>query len=437
MIPVLILAATLFAGCSPELTEPRYNDGDADFSKFIAIGGGLAAGYGDNALHKVNQQYSFPAIMGERFLKTSGTTYLQPLMNDGDGLGLLNNARHVYKLTNSDCGAPFIKALPISPTGDLTNTAWIGAAIQYQNLSVPGSRISDLDKQTFGDPNPLIGNKFYARFASNPGQSTVLNDAIIQNPTFYALLIGLEDIYAYAAGGGVQSKDSITSSSTFEAELITITGALNSVNAKGIIGTIPYPNTIPYFISIPWNGLELDATTAANYTQLYQSLNPAISFHEGFNAFVVSDTSAPAGRRQMIEGEMVLLRTSIDSIKCHGLGSLIGIPGKNYLSIQEVNEINNAIDGYNNIIRSTAMINNLAVAELDNLFNRLLSEYTFSGAVYSSSYIFNSAFSTDGFYPSPRGNALIANEFINTINQYYSARIPLADVNSYPTPFIP
>jgi len=43
-----------------------------------------------------------------------------------------------------------------------------------------------------------------------------------------------------------------------------------------------------------------------------------------------------------------------------------------------------------------------------------------------------SAISLDGFSPTPRGSAAIANKFIIEMNTFYEANIPLVDINQYP-----
>ena len=64
-------------------------------------------------------------------------------------------------------------------------------------------------------------------------------------------------------------------------------------------------------------------------------------------------------------------------------------------------------------------------------FTRLQAGILFNNVNFSAEYLDGGAFSTDGYHPSQRGGALIANEIITTINRFYSAKIPQADVNAY------
>ena len=67
----------------PELTA-----GSVDFSKFVAIGNSLTAGFTDNALFIAGQENSLPNILSQKFALVGGGSFTQPLMNDNVG-GLL------------------------------------------------------------------------------------------------------------------------------------------------------------------------------------------------------------------------------------------------------------------------------------------------------------------------------------------------------------
>lgn len=436
-ILVITVCTWVIAGCSTELTEPKYNDGDADFTTYIAIGGGYAAGYSDHALHLEHQRYSYPAILAGSFARTSGGEFRQPLVNPGVGLGLNGNSRSRFSMVASSCGDPYINTTFVDSTGDQSNTSWIGAAIRHQNMGVPGARITDLNKQEFGDPSPFIGNVFYSRFAVNPGQSTVIGDALIQGPTFFTLSIGLEDILSYAVNGGGSSQDSITSPAVFESELTNLVSSLTSLDADGVITTIPDIQSLPFFSAIPWNGLVLDASEAQDLNLIYSSINPSIQFQEGSNAFVISDTSDPSGFRQIMPGEFILLSNSPDSILCAGFGSEKPFKASGILTKPEADLIRQAIIDYNMAITDIATQFDLAVADLNASFRNLETGYLFGGVTYTNNYVLRSLFSSDGIYPNPKGSAFIANEVIRTVNEHYGARLPMVDIHDYSGNILP
>src|SRR5437763_12463825 len=99
-----------------------------------------------------------------------------------------------------------------------------------------------------------------------------------------------DDVYAYAIPGGAM--DAITPSAGpagygFDASIDAIVSTLTSNGAKGVIANIPDITSIPYFNTIPYNGLVLDDANAAALTQAYQPLG--ITFHAGANGFIIED----------------------------------------------------------------------------------------------------------------------------------------------------
>src|SRR5690606_26936707 len=67
---------------------PTYSSGNADFSKFVAIGNSLTAGFSDGTLFMKGQEASFPNILSQQFALAGGGVFTQPLIDDNVG-GLL------------------------------------------------------------------------------------------------------------------------------------------------------------------------------------------------------------------------------------------------------------------------------------------------------------------------------------------------------------
>jgi hypothetical protein len=56
---------------------------------------------------------------------------------------------------------------------------------------------------------------------------------------------------------------------------------------------------------------------------------------------------------------------------------------------------------------------------------------TVNGYTMKEDYVSGGAFSLDGFHPSPRGYALIANKFIEAINAKYESTVKTVNVGTY------
>ena len=88
---VLFLAIT---ACDTDTEEPNSSDfeftqvfsGDADFSSYVAMGGGVTAGMTDNSLFMAGQMGSYPNIMASVMSQTdTGGEFTQPYVDDNVG----------------------------------------------------------------------------------------------------------------------------------------------------------------------------------------------------------------------------------------------------------------------------------------------------------------------------------------------------------------
>lgn len=433
VILLYLSTALLFStACKTSFDEVTYNNGDAEFARFLSVGSGYMAGYADNALYRDAQLNSIPALLSERFALVGGGSFLQPLVNPGTGLGLNGNAKYMLMNVANACGTgTILKPFPVSDTADVSNYNWLGNLYSFNNMAVPGARIYDLNSQEFGSPSPFLGNALYSRFASMPSTSTVAGDATLLNPTFVTLWVGMDDIYDYAMAGGDQGDDSLTKPVSFGDMYSSLVAQVIPPTAGAVLANIPSLNSIPFFTSISWNGLVLNATQATELNALYAVVDPSISFTIGNNPFIIADPAEPTGRRKIRVGEYILLSTPRDSIVCNDWGTLVPIPQKYVLDKDEALAIENAVSGYNAVIATTAASGNFALADMNALFKKLNKGILFNGVNYTTEFLKESAFSTDGFYPNQNGYALLANEFLRVINIKYSSNLPLIDANSF------
>jgi len=88
----VVTTCVIISACGADFNNPVgdrvSSSGSADFSKFVAIGDSLTAGYADGALYLSGQKNSFPAVLAAQFAKAGGGDFTQPLVSDNLG-GLL------------------------------------------------------------------------------------------------------------------------------------------------------------------------------------------------------------------------------------------------------------------------------------------------------------------------------------------------------------
>lgn len=431
-----IAAVAVLSGCKPDLIAPEAHLGDIDVATYVAIGSDGAAGYSDDALHSDGQDNSYASILASQFSLLNATDFNSPTVSASSaGINLDSNSRLVlgYK---TDCnGETSLSPVRQANQGDLSI---LGANIYssgFNNLGVPGTPITSINISGYGNPANGVGNfnPYYARMASDQVNSSILSDATAQTPTFFTVDLGEADIMKYATGGGMAPQPIVANGAAgigFDGTLDEIVSSLAINGANGAISNIPNVLDYPYFTTIPFNGLTLDADRVTTLNNVFNPLG--ISFVEGDNPFVIEDPAEPFGVRKMVEGELVLLSVPLDSIKCFGMGSIAGIPNKYVLTISEIQNIESARIGYNSAISTIASNHGLAMVDKASLVSSLNDGLVYNGFSMSTTFVTGGAFSLDGRNLNPNGQALLANLYIESINLTFNARIPTVNVNSYP-----
>jgi len=458
ILSALILIA--FAGCQPTIEDFPASNGNADFTRYVALGNSLTAGYADGALYKSAQANSYPAILARQLAKVGGGAFVQPVVDNE--IGLFGNKRVLGYAT--DCKG-VTSLSPVIAEGTPVGLPGALAPVGYpvQNLGVPGAKAAHLIFPGYGNPAGLLtqppsANPYFVRFASS-ATTSVLADAMAQNPTFFSLWIGNNDVLGYALAGGENNVgESITSMDVFNFAYNTLVETLTSGGAKGVVANIPDITSIPFFNTVPAMGLVLTEEQAAQLNGAYAQVENyirtvvgipnfsyGISFKAGVNPFVVEDRNFPyplpkAFRvRQAKPGELILLTVPQDSLKCAGMGTFslekqrpYGIPQNFVLDEEEVQNIKTAVANMNATIKNLADQKGLAFVDVATLLESAKTGLVYDGITFSTTFVTGGIFSLDGVHMNQRGAAIVANAFIEAINKKYGASIPKADITAYP-----
>ena len=239
---------------------PELTSGSADFSKFVAIGNSLTAGFTDNALFIAGQENSLPNILSQKFALVGGGSFTQPLMNDNVG-GLLFGGN---QMPDGSFGPRlyFDGSGPAGLPGVPSTEVFAPSSAPYNNVAVPGAKSYHLLFDGYGNPANLqlgLANPYFVRMASAPN-ATVLGDAMAQNPSFFSLWPGENDVLGYALSGGDGSNPITPSAGPpgvgFDQTYGFLVATLTSGGAEGVVANIPYVTTIPHFTTVPHNPLD-------------------------------------------------------------------------------------------------------------------------------------------------------------------------------------
>ncbi|MEZ2415273.1 G-D-S-L family lipolytic protein [Muriicola sp. E247] len=274
---LLAFTGVLLISCSDDDTtmtttpppDPvNYTSGSADFSNYVAVGNSLTAGYSDAALFIDGQTASFPNMLAENFALAGGGAFTIPFMADNLGGATLGGQTILGNrlILSFASGSP--APVPVSGQGatEISNTL----TGPFNNMGVPGAKSFHLAAPGYGNVAgvPLgAANPYYARFATS-ASATVIGDAAVQNPTFFSLWIGNNDILSFATSGGAgvdqagnldpttYGGNDITDPNVFASVYDGLLQTMTANGADGVVVNIPDVTSIPYFTTVPHNPLD-------------------------------------------------------------------------------------------------------------------------------------------------------------------------------------
>ncbi len=484
---MLLLVSLTFVACTTKedeiIVDNNSSDnlpltaGTADFSKYVALGNSLTAGFSDNALFIDGQKGAWTNILAQQFKLVGGGDFKIPFMADNVG-GFAGSTRFTPRLylapPTTPGGSPSPSSVALPPYSQFSTTTLTPLVGQFNNMGVPGAKSFHLLFDGYGNPANLalgLANPYFVRFASAPNKS-ILQDAMAQTPTFFSLWIGNNDVLGYATSGGVTSaQDPVNGGDItpisgapgvgFDGTYGALVTTLTSGGAKGVVANIPYVATLPYFTTVPHNPVPLDAATAGalNSAAAYGAYNGAlaqlklagliteaerakrtITFSAGTsNAVVIIDETlqdltpinpALIKMRQATSKDLIVLSartfigTTVGGNPQQVNGVSVPLSDKWVLTEAEILELKTATDAYNITIKSLAESKGLAFVDANKILTEVATMgITSNGYTVNASYVTGGAFSLDGVHPSPRGYALIANEFIKAINAKYGSNL--------------
>lgn len=478
-----------------DVKDIQVTKGDADFSNYISLGNSLTSGFRDNALYIDGQNESYPSIIAGQMKLAGGGNFVQPLMADNNGGLLLGNTPiqgtklYIQSFTN---GSPDIANVAAAPTtniankitGPLNNFGVPGA--KSFHLIAPGYG-------NIAGVVPGTANPYYVRFSSST-TSTVVGDAVAKHPTFFSLWIGNNDVLSYATSGGLgvnqagntnpatYGSNDISDPNVVAGSIKAILDAMKAGGAtKGVIANIPYVTSIPYFTTVPYNPLTpsaLGANLATLNASLYGPLKQALTaFGAGnrinllsttsSNPVLIKDTSlqdlsaqltaalTPAlglptatafgqifgqARQTTVDDYILLTTRAVIGTTVTGAPAPVNVYGISYplqnqhvLTKIEAAGVKTAVDAYNTSIKTLADSYGLAFVDANGKMLELngQSGISFDGVKYTAKFVTGGAFSLDGVHLTGRGYAIVANEFIKSINAKYKSTLPQVNPNSY------
>lgn len=379
------------------------------FTKYIAVGGSLTAGYTNGGLYREGQLASYPNLVAQQI----GVKFDQALfaVEQENGTGFLATSQN----NTSPQFDKISDKLAVITTSPLTLTKYSGSVIN--NYGVAGLRVSDVNNAGFGNAKTQGFNPFYERILPLGKEETSYTDFVKEsNASFFVASIGEQDLLSYATSGG---KTSMTETSLFAINIQKFLDALVVNKAKGILTNIPNILDLPYF----------NFYTLQEFAKSVGTTDIFITTGNG----VVREASV--NDKILMEAILNVGKTNTANQK-KGFSLAYPLSNEEVLDKDEISIIASHLNDFNGILKLEANKRGIVLADLNGLYAQVKNKnYTVNGIKFNNSVFTGGFFSLDGLNPTPRGSAVIANEIIKVINENYKnslkTAIPSLDVSKF------
>lgn len=460
--PWIAFLALIISACAPKLDkEFTPSKGSADFTKYVAVGNSLTAGFADGGLYLEGQQNSYPSMLAGQFKIVGGGDFQQPLFDatQANGSGYLQ-LKGFYP-NGSPILQPTTTMLAIrgtttpNPLLNPMGVLYTKYTNPISNYGVPGIRLSDIMDGNYASSNP-----FYERILTDAeigANKTYLQKIVESQPTFFTCWLGNNDALQFAGSGGVVP---LTPTDAFNQLYTGVITALTQNAAKGVVATIPDITTIPLFTTVPpslkkiltANGIPgLVVQSGHGLTKKGVDVTiivvPTSTLFDGTSGKVLLPLTAAAylpligqqtgkywndfAKSNGIPRAVVYGAYGIDTTKMFGLDPSNPFPTGLILDGTEIDNVTASVNSYNATIKSVAAAKGLAFVDFFQILKNYQTPQVINGATYSSAFISGNLFSLDGVHLTPAGYAIVANEYIKAINTTYQSNIPLVSVSQY------
>jgi hypothetical protein len=435
-ISLSIIGITLMHACKNKFDDKKLSSGTANFTRYVAVGNSLCAGFTDGALSYEGQVNSFPRMLAAQFSLVGGGEFKTPfLSNIGNGNNGSGSPAYQLVLQADNSVLPKI----IGTATNINDGSTIAAAGPYNHIGVPGIRAVDATVAGYGIFNPFLG-----RINNNSVTRSLITEALATNPTFFTFWLGSNDVLGWALEGGTGAVQTTVGfpfpgSLTYPGTLkISIEAALDSLiqnGAKGVVANVPDVSSTPYFTTIPYTYNITRQSLVDSLNTAYIAYNASapsaskINWVLGANPLIINDDNAFFSLRKATANDYICL--SAANAISSGQGLFTPLADNLVLDIDEANLARTYTSSYNTYIKNAADARNLAYFDVNSFLATFKNGLMYNGVNISPVFVTGGGFGLDGVHPTPRGYALIANEFIKVINKHYNACIPMVDVLKY------
>lgn len=376
--------------------------------RYISIGGSLSAGVMNGGIDMESQLSSFPNLLARQMGVDS---FSLPLFEGSfkNGTGQMTATAEggmLIRKVSSESAFGEDEQLPkINRRIDNLAVPYLKVRELTTRENEPGAFLPNFNKESYRHLNRYID----AGKEGNSSYISVLKDRLA-DVDFFTWELGADDFTEYFFKGGCGAPVSfVTSEREGNFPENEILKELVARGAKGVIANVPEVLAFPIY-------------------HFYNSKN--LTDNSGESVYI--RRYAGNDVRTLEPRDLLLPTENVSNLFAHS--GNIGRSKENPLPDEHVvgHEELVTVGWYNQLISGFAKENNLALVDLHSLYERILrGEYiSHDGVRIDPAYPGGNFFSADGIHPGRVGQAVIANEFIRTINAGYGSQVPLIAIKS-------
>lgn len=391
-----LLAALALLACgdgSPAGPE----EAGIDFSRYVAIGNSLTAGFMNGALGLEGQSCSYPRLLAGQ--AGAGGNFPQPLV-----------AAPGISEPGSDEGR--IELLSLTPL-TIERAAPAGAALNagqsgpYGNLGVPGALAAEA-LVARSRATSRTGNAFFDFVLR--GRGTWSEQAGERDASLVTVWLGNNDVLGYVLSGGERSGFP-TPAGEFAAAYEGLVGELLEITDRIVLLNVPPVTVVPYLSLVP--NVVVDPAT----------LEPVPGPNgEPVPLLGPDGPLSPEDRVTFDAIERILDGEGIP-VAMGGTGQ--PLPGDVLLDAEEQAIARAAVDAYNLAIAGTAALHGLALVDIHGIVSDIDENgLVVGGETLTTEYLVGGLFSLDGVHPTCKGQGVVANALIEAIEERYGLALP-------------
>lgn len=408
--------------------------GSADFTKYVAVGNSLTAGFADGGLYRDSQLNAYPNILAGQFKTVGGGDFIQPLFTEAQAAG--SGYIKLVQIPDTTNPITVISAIKQVAPGAVrgTNSGGNDLLTKFtganQNLGVPGIKMADILSPGYGSTQ---GNAYFERLLPDADQSTTYFQYVSNNltgATFFSCWLGNNDALSYATSGGTSP---LTTSALFTTNYTAILNKLTEGGRKGVVVGVPILTIAPFFRIV----------TIQVINQVLKLIAPG---SPSIPALAIQASDAPQGVRASTSGDLFLLslanQTELAKLGRTDVGTKVGryaidatnpLPTQFVLDAGELTTLNARIAEFNGVMKAQAETKGVAYVDPNTLLTQIASAKGLqqNGITYTAAFVQGGMFSLDGLHLTPAGYALVANEIIKGINAKYASTIPQVNPAKY------